>query len=70
MAAARFCNSVADMMIGFMNGDTVMLYPRNEVPVSGVIMSITREDGSGLSYVVKVIKSGNVYTDVYVRFTQ
>lgn len=68
--AARFCNSVADMMIGFMNGDTVMLYPANETPVTGIIMSIMREDGSGLSYMVKVCKPNNMYTDVYVRFTQ
>jgi hypothetical protein len=70
MAAVRFCNSVADMMVAFTTGERCMVYPANVPAVSGIILSITREDGSGLSYIVKVCTRDNVYTDVYVRFTQ
>lgn len=70
MAAVRFCNSVANMMTAFTNGEQCMLYPANQNPVKGIIQSIMREDGSGLSYVVKVVRFNNEYMTVYVRFTQ
>jgi hypothetical protein len=66
----RLINTVAKMMDAFVKGDRVILCPANVKPIVGHMVSVLREDGSGLSYVVTLRNKNGTHSDVYVRFME
>lgn len=68
----RFIQSVADLMFAFPSGDVVVIesagYPNNMV--TGRLLAIELEDGSGRSFIVTLCLADNSRKKVYVRFSR